>query len=272
MKPLFEILCFLGIGYLLLMSLTWAVSMRLNFLSLVDAVWAVGISFGVTICALVFAQNQSRSVFASALVVFWGLRLGLHLATRLKRHFPLEDTRYQELRISWKDGFFWKTYIFFVFQATTQTLFAFPFIAVALDPAAFPRPAEIVGGVISLLGIAGEFLADSQLKKFKSDPAHQGQVCNVGLWRYSRHPNYFFEWIIWCGFAILALQAPYGLFALLCPIVMLFLLLFVTGVRPSEEQSLKTRGDLYREYQKTTSAFFLWFPKRNAKEMRLHVD
>jgi steroid 5-alpha reductase family enzyme len=114
--------------------------------------------------------------------------------------------------------------------------------------------------VFFLLSLAGESLADAQMNSFKNNPANKGRVCAVGLWRYSRHPNYFFEFCIWCGFYFFNMGS--GVFwGAYSPLVILFLLLKVTGIPPAEEQSLKSRGELYREYQKKTSAFIPWWPK-----------
>lgn len=245
-----------------LMMVAWGAAMRLKFLSLVDAVWALGIGVCAAALALAAGARVDRAVFAAVLALCWSLRLGGYLAIRLARHFPVEDPRYLALRAAWGRGFLWKTFLFFQAQALTQTLFIFPFLGLVLDPAPFPRWNEIFGALLALGGLLGESIADSQLARFKADPLNRGRVCNVGLWRWSRHPNYFFEWLVWCGFAVCAVQAPLGLLAVASPVVMLFLLLFVTGVRPSEEQSLKNRGDLYREYQRTTSAFVPWFAKK----------
>jgi steroid 5-alpha reductase family enzyme len=111
------------------------------------------------------------------------------------------------------------------------------------------------------LAVAGESLADAQLRAFKSDPAHKGQVCRAGLWAYSRHPNYFCEWLIWCAYALLAISAPYGWLGLLSPAIILFLLVKVTGIPPTEKQSLRSRGPAYARYQNEVSAFFPWFPR-----------
>jgi steroid 5-alpha reductase family enzyme len=113
-----------------------------------------------------------------------------------------------------------------------------------------------------LIAIAGETLADAQLAAFKRDPANRGGVCNVGLWRYSRHPNYFFEWLIWMSYFIFALASPFGWIAIVGPASILWLLIRVTGIPMAEEQSLRSRGDAYRRYQQATSAFIPWFPKR----------
>ncbi|HEX3730690.1 MAG TPA: DUF1295 domain-containing protein [Opitutaceae bacterium] len=107
----------------------------------------------------------------------------------------------------------------------------------------------------------GEGLADSQLSAFKADPAHRGQVCRAGLWRFSRHPNYFFEWTVWVGYFVLACGSPGGWIGVISPAAMLWLLLRVTGIPMAEQQSLRSKGEAYRQYQRTTSAFVPWFPR-----------
>ena len=112
------------------------------------------------------------------------------------------------------------------------------------------------------VAVAGEALADAQLAAFKRNPANRGGVCAVGLWRYSRHPNYFFECLIWVSYALFAFGSPGGWLALIGPAAILYLLLRVTGIPLTEEQSLRSRGEAYRRYQETTSAFLPWFPKK----------
>jgi cyclopropane-fatty-acyl-phospholipid synthase len=109
-----------------------------------------------------------------------------------------------------------------------------------------------------VIAILGEASADGQLRQFKADPTNRGKVCDRGWWAWSRHPNYFFEWLIWVAYALFALASPFGLWALVCPVIMLFLLLRVTGVGPTEEQSLRTRGNAYRAYQSRVSRFVPW--------------
>jgi steroid 5-alpha reductase family enzyme len=106
-----------------------------------------------------------------------------------------------------------------------------------------------------------EWLADRQLTLFKKEPENKGLVCQLGLWRYSRHPNYFFEWLVWVAFFVIACSSEYGIWTIYSPLLMLFLLLKVSGVPLAEKQSLQSKGDLYRQYQATTSEFFPWFRK-----------
>ena len=105
-------------------------------------------------------------------------------------------------------------------------------------------------------------LADRRLAHFRGRPGNRGKTCREGWWHYSRHPNYFFEWLHWWSYMALAAGAPYGWVALLAPTAMFYLLFRVTGIPPTEAQALASRGDDYREYQRTTSVFFPWFPKR----------
>jgi steroid 5-alpha reductase family enzyme len=251
-------------GCSIVMTIAWMVALRLRFLSLVDAVWALGIGTCAASYHVALGRVQLRSLFSVGIILLWSLRLGGYLSLRLAAHFPKEDSRYTNLKSSWSSALAGKSFLFFQFQALTQALFAYPFAVTALDGSDFPHMNEIVGLALALVGVVGEGFSDRQLKRFKNNRTNLGRVCDVGLWRYSRHPNYFFEWVIWCGFGTLALAGPMGALALVCPLVMLLLLLFVTGVAPSEEQSLQSRGLAYVRYQKTTSRFVPWFPKKES--------
>ncbi|MCX6952331.1 MAG: DUF1295 domain-containing protein [Verrucomicrobia bacterium] len=198
----------------------------------------------------------------AALAVVWSLRLGTHLAIRVIGHHPTEDGRYVQLRQDWSANFTSKMFWFFQMQAASVVLLAAAFVLAALNPAPALHPLEYAGAALWLLAISGEALADAQLAAFKRNPANKGRVCDLGLWRYSRHPNYFFEWLIWVSFFVFALASPWGWLAVVGPASILYLLLRVTGIPMTEEQSLRSRGDAYRRYQKTTSAFVPWFPKK----------
>jgi steroid 5-alpha reductase family enzyme len=137
------------------------------------------------------------------------------------------------------------------------------FLLPTINDDASLHPLEIAGAVLWLLALSGEALADAQLGAFKRNAKNRGRVCNVGLWRYSRHPNYFFEWMIWVAYFVFALGSPHGWIAIIGPASILYLLLRVTGIPMTEEQSLRSRGDAYREYQRTTSAF-VPLPRRKA--------
>jgi steroid 5-alpha reductase family enzyme len=131
-----------------------------------------------------------------------------------------------------------------------------------VNPSPELSPIEYLGAALWLLAVSGEIASDVQLSRFKADPRNKGKTCRAGLWNLSRHPNYFFEWLIWMAFALFALASPYGYLGLLSPALILFFLFKVTGIPATEAQALRSRGDDYRRYQETTSAFVPWFPRR----------
>ena len=151
--------------------------------------------------------------------------------------------------------------VFFEMQALLVAIFSLPFLFAASNPAPGLNWIEITGLLVAALALGGEAIADRQMQRFKADPAHRGEVCQAGLWFYSRHPNYFFESMVWWGFFLAALGSPYGWISVLCPLFILYFLLKVTGIPLTEEYAVKSKGDAYREYQRTTSAFVPWFKK-----------
>jgi steroid 5-alpha reductase family enzyme len=149
-------------------------------------------------------------------------------------------------------------FIFLQNQALGTIPLVFAIFVAARFPSDALRPQDFIGALILLIGIAGEGLADAQLKRFREEPANKGRVCDAGLWRWSRHPNYFFEWFGWLAYPVIGLSAgyPWGLATLLAPIFMYWILVHVTGIPPLEEQMLHSRGERYRDYQLRTSRFF----------------
>jgi steroid 5-alpha reductase family enzyme len=148
---------------------------------------------------------------------------------------------------------------FFELQAFTVVIFSLPFLMAAWNTSRSIDPIEIIGLAIAAGSVAGEALADQQMKSFKSDPENRGKICEVGLWRYSRHPNYFFEFLFWVGMFAASLKTPWGWLTVVCPLLMYYFLTRVTGIPLTEEYALKSKGEAYRRYQKTTSAFIPWF-------------
>jgi steroid 5-alpha reductase family enzyme len=252
---LFSVLLLSLIGSCLALGLLWCLAVKLDFFSLIDVAWAYGITLLALTACVVGPGHLQRRILTATLALLWGERLGTHLLQRLRAQYPKEDTRYDELKTTWGTRKKSISFLFFQFQAITLPLFALPFITASFDRSPNFHWNEFAALTLVLIGITGEALADFQLKAFKANPFNRPRVCDIGLWRYSRHPNYFFEWTLWCGFALWAASSPHGLFALLCPVAMLLLLLFVTGIPPSEAQALKSRGDTYRQYQATTSRF-----------------
>jgi steroid 5-alpha reductase family enzyme len=187
------------------------------------------------------------------------LRLGTYILLRVIKHHPVEDVRYESLRKRWPGPAMFLA--FFELQAITVVIFSLPFLLVAFNMRAGLSTVEVAGLSLAGLSLCGEALADRQMRTFKADPANKGVVCQTGLWRYSRHPNYFFEALIWWAFFLVALDSPWGWTAIVCPLLMLQFLLKVTGIPLTEEYAVKSKGETYREYQRTTSAFVPWFRK-----------
>jgi steroid 5-alpha reductase family enzyme len=246
-----------------MMFVIWLLSVRLNNGGIVDVGW----SLGLVILSVWYAWHgpgfAPRQWFMAGMVTFWGLRLALHLVRRIASE--AEDGRYQQLRRDWAGKNINLRFLFFFeCQALLDVFLSLPMLLAALNPVPQLSALEYAGVALWLVALSGESVADAQLAAFKRDPANRGRVCQVGLWRYSRHPNYFFEWFIWLAWMIYALASPWGWLSVVCPALMLFFLFRVTGIPATEAQALRSRGDEYARYQQTTSAFIPWFPKSQA--------
>lgn len=248
-------------GLCLAFAGVYGLARRIDNYGIVDIAWSYAFAALAVYYALLAPGWPGRKALITAMAVFWSLRLGTHLYRRVMGHHPVEDGRYVQLRKDWAGNFAPKMFGFFQLQAASVVLLGVAFFIACLNPSPRLHPLEIAGAILWVLALAGESIADRQLAAFKHDPANKGKVCGVGLWRYSRHPNYFFEWLIWVAFFAFALASPFGWAAIVGPASILYLLLRVTGIPLTEEQSLRSRGDAYRRYQQTTSAFVPWFPK-----------
>lgn len=245
----------------LIMLALWLLSIRKRNFSYVDIGWSADFAVLAALYGLCAPGWGPRRALIAAVFAVHGLRLAWHLSKRIIGR-P-EEGRYVELRKDWgKSGHLNIRFLaFFEFQAALNVFLSLPLLLACFNPAPRWHGLEWLGAAICVGGLIGESTADAQLAAFKSDPAHQGDVCDVGLWRYSRHPNYFFEWLIWVGYAIFALASPHGWLALAMPVVMLHFLVNVTGIAATEAQALRSKGERYRRYQASTSAFVPWFPR-----------
>ena len=245
-------------------SIGWIWQKRHRNAGIVDVVWSAGVGGGAIVAALLGDGALMPRVLLALLGGAWGLRLAAHLMHRVLGE-P-EDGRYAHLREQWgQDQRKW--FAFFQFQAMLVVLFALPFVAVARNPQAGMTPWLWAGIAIWLGSVAGEAIADRQLARFRADPANTGRTCRTGMWRYSRHPNYFFEWLHWFAYVCLAIGSPLWWLAWAGPLVMFVFLRWISGIPYTEAQSLRTRGDDYRAYQQSTPMLFPWFPKSNTKDV-----
>ena len=235
---------------------------RLDNYGIVDVAWAYAFAGLAGFYAWAAGGWGARRALVATLAGLWSLRLGTHLLRRVAGHHPVEDARYALLRRDWAGNFAPKMFGFFQLQAASIVWLGLAYLLIARNPAPAWHPLELAGILLWLLALGGEALADAQLAAFKRDPANRGAVCARGLWRYSRHPNYFFEWLVWVAFFVIALASPGGWLAVTAPVTILYLLLRVTGIPLTEEQALRGKVEAYRRYQQTTSAFVPWFPRR----------
>lgn len=245
----------------LLMLLLWMVHLPLRNAAIVDAGWAGGLALLAVLYATIGDGDRVRAALIASMGAIWGMRLALYLLfTRVIGH-P-EEGRYVELRRKWGGNLPLKFLLFFEFQALLCVVLSIPFLLAATNAAPGLAPLEFTAAALWVCALLGESLADAQLKAWQSDPSHKGKTCRTGLWNYSRHPNYFFEWMIWVAYALFASSSPHGWLAWSAPLLMLYFLFRVTGIPATEEQALRSKGEDYRDYQRTTSAFLPWFPRK----------
>ena len=243
-------------------AVLYRVARRIDNYGIVDIAWSYAFAALAAFYAGLTSGWPVRRLTIAAMAGVWSLRLGTHLYRRVMGHHPVEDGRYVQLRRDWAGNFGPRMFGFFQLQAASVVLLGSVFLLPCLQAAPHWQGLEIAGVALWVIALAGEALADRQLAAFKKAPAHRGRVCDVGLWRYSRHPNYFFEWLVWVAYFVFALPSPHGWLAVIGPASILFLLLRVSGIPLTEEQSLRSKGDAYRRYQQTTNAFVPWFPKQ----------
>lgn len=246
----------------IVMIIIWVWAYIIKNAGVVDIFWAF--NFLVIAIVIWFLADgfETRKIIVCVLTALWSIRLGIYLLIRVGSHLDEEEGRYKQLRKEWAPHPNFKFFIFFQMQALSNIFLAIPFFIIAFNPRPQLSILEFIGAAMWLLSITGEGVSDWQLKQFKKNPANKGKVCQYGLWNYSRHPNYFFQLMIWISVFVFAASSPYGWISLVCPLVIGLLIFKVTGIPMTEEQSIRSRGELYKEYQRTTSVFIPWFKKK----------
>jgi steroid 5-alpha reductase family enzyme len=246
-----------------LMFALWIVHLLIRNAAIVDVGWAAGLATLAIFYGAEGSGYYARKWTIAAMAGFWGLRLATYLFFSRVIGKP-EEGRYVQLRKEWKTHLPLRFLFFFEFQAVLTVVLSLPFLLASLDSLEPLRRIEKIGAAMWLVSICGEAISDFQLNRFRQNPANRGKTYRRGLWGYSRHPNYFFEWMIWVGYAVFALGSPWGWLGLISPALMLYFLLGTTGIAATEAQALRTRGVEYRAYQRTTSTFIPWFRKKEA--------
>jgi steroid 5-alpha reductase family enzyme len=238
------------------MTTLWAIQLRTRDAATADVGWAALIAGGAVALALLQDGDPTRRALVAGLAAVWALRLAVYLLRDRVLAGRGEDGRYRALREYWGEraprNFLWV----YLGQAAIATLFLVP-LAAAMRGGPLDLWAA-AGVAVWAVAVVGETIADRQLARFRANPANRGAVCDAGLWRYSRHPNYFFEWVHWWAYVLIGHAAP---LTLLGPAAMLVFLFRITGIPFTERQAVKSRGDAYRAYQRTTSVFVPWPPR-----------
>lgn len=252
-----------------IMSVAFVIQQRTGNSGWVDTVWTFGLGLTGGLAALSHVTGESlepRQLIVAAFAAVWAARLGAHIASRTRK--IADDPRYARLIEGW--GADARREMFWLLQK--QAVVSIPMAMAMFLAAHHPTPelalADFAAIGVMAIAIIGEGIADWQLQLFKSKPANKGGINDVGLWRWSRHPNYFFETLGWLAYPLLAVDFsgayPWGWLAFAAPVCMYWLLVYVSGIPPLEEHMLRTRGDQFRAYQRRTNAFFPAPPHRDA--------
>lgn len=240
------------------MWLGWIYEGKTENAGVVDVIWAGLMTFLPVYYAVLADGNIWIRIVAGGLMSLWYLRLFWHLSGRV--FSESEDGRYRYLREYWGDKAHRNHFFFFQFQALLALMFTLPIWWLSQADSFSPLTLTLAV-VLALVAASGVTIADRQLQQFRANPANKGKVCERGLWYYSRHPNYFFEWLHWFCYPLMGVGIAGGHWLWLAPLVMLAFLYFITGIPYTEQQAIRSRGDAYRRYQKTTSAFIPWRKK-----------
>ena len=242
------------------MTVLWLIQWQTRDAGIVDVGWSASLGLLALFYGLTQADLSSRTMLVMGIASLWSFRLATYLLRDRILGKP-EDGRYKEIRSRqgrrvqiWFFGFF-------QLQAVVAWIFSLAFL-IAMQKKGSLDYWDGLGLSIWMISVFGESIADRQLARFRNDSINKGKVCQNGLWRYSRHPNYFFEWMHWWSYLVIGWQSSFGWVNLFAPALMLFFLFKVTGIPATESHALISRGDEYRDYQRTTSMFIPWFPKR----------
>lgn len=249
-----------------LMVGAWIVQWRTGNAGWVDAIWPLCMASIAGFYALQGDAQRWVSLSIALMAGAWAIRLSIHVSKRVAG--TPEDSRYKDLRQWLGRAQQYGLFAFFQLQALAALPLSMSWLLAVVNPNQLHAGWVLVAWAIWLTAMAGEWISDHQLTRHRANPDNRGKTCRNGLWRYSRHPNYFFEWLHWTSYLPLCVGAPLAGLSLLSPTVMILFLVLVTGIPHAERRALRNRGDDYRRYQQSTSAFFPWFPKETHDERR----
>ncbi|MBB4040484.1 steroid 5-alpha reductase family enzyme [Microvirga flocculans] len=249
-----------GMALSVIMAVAWRVQQSTGQSGWIDTIWSF--SVGTVGAALALWPGEDglslRQILVAALAAAWSLRLGASIARRTIKGG--EDPRYAALYEQWGENYSRRLFWFLQIQAAAAFVLVATIAVAAHNPVTELRLADMAGAFVLAIAILGERLADNQLRDFRSNPANRGKVCETGLWAYSRHPNYFFEWLGWCAYPFFGINAdltyPIGFATLAGPVFMYWLLVHVSGIPLLEAHMLRSRGAQFEAYRSRVNAFF----------------
>ena len=244
----------------------WLVQQKTRNAGIVDVGWAGSFALVVALFAWRPTAPMEAWLPIAIVVALWSLRLTGYLVSRGAARSP-EEGRYVDLRARWAPHASRKFFVFFQAQAALTGVLSIAFVVPFVDEPWDSGWLRGAGIALSAIGILGETIADAHLARWRRDPSNRGRVCESGLWAYSRHPNYFFEWCVWLGHATYGIAfAPAGLVAIVPQAIIVASIFGVTGIPPTETQAIRSKGDAYRDYQKRVSRFIPMPPKSRDHE------
>jgi steroid 5-alpha reductase family enzyme len=250
------------------MMVAWKVQDTSRNTGWIDVFWTFGLGTVCVAASVVSLPEDSpfylRRLCVAGLIGLWSARLGRHILMRTLS--AGDDPRYRRWIDEWgidaRRRMFWHLQS----QAAVGLIFALAVLLAAHNPHPGLRVQDVLGSVILIGAIIGESIADLQLRQFKAMPEHRNRICDMGLWAWSRHPNYFFEWLCWVSYPLIAVDFsgynPYAWLALAAPACMYWILIYVSGIPPLEDHMLRSHGEAFRAYRQRTNAFFPWPPSR----------
>ena len=257
------LVCLISLAVFLSLAMAGASALatRTGRSGLVDAIWSFSVGLGCLAASLwpLFPGDlTARRWLVAAMAAAWSARLGFYIVRR--RHAGGDDPRYADLKQSWGDDAPRQMFIFLQIQAVA----AWPLVGAALLAAHSPAPSlelqDALATLVFAVGLIGEAIADRQMANFRADPGNRGRICEDGLWAWSRHPNYFFEWVCWLGYALMAAdlggRSPWGWLAFAAPATMYVLLAHVSGVPPLDKHLARSRPEAFADYSRRVGAFW----------------
>ena len=255
-----EVCAYLSFGLCCAMALAWWLARRPGKSGMMDVVWSYATGAAGAAGALMPAAGASpaRQAWVAALALAWGLRLGTHIWWRGRGGH--DDPRYVKMRQKWGASADWRMFLMAEFQAVIALVLALVIATAGRNTAPFGQWSDVAGLGILIIAVAGEAVADAQLAAFRTNPANRGKVCEAGLWGLSRHPNYFFDWLGWCAWPVVAIGPmgtdPFAWATLAGPALIYYLLVHVSGIPMIEKHMRRSRGDAFLDSQRRIRAFW----------------